>query len=83
MVRGAAVLTRHRVERTADLVALAAAEQIGRSADPCRAATRIARSNKVELLRCEVNLDASRRSGDVLVTVSVTSGMPIVGARNV
>ncbi|HEY2041038.1 MAG TPA: Rv3654c family TadE-like protein, partial [Jatrophihabitans sp.] len=61
--RTTAILARHRVERAADLTALAAAEQIGRTGDPCLAATRIATANHVSVDRCAVTLDASGRTG--------------------
>lgn len=81
VTRGSAVLARHRLERTADLTALAAAQQIGRAAQPCAAASRIAAANAAALTSCTARLDPSGRSGTVAVTVRQTVGFPLLGAR--
>jgi secretion/DNA translocation related TadE-like protein len=79
MSRTAAVLARHRVERAADLAALAAAEQIGRSEQPCAAATQLAERNGAVVTTCALQLDASARSGTVVVTVIRAVHLPIAG----
>lgn len=81
VLRGSAVLARHRLERTADLTALAAAQQIGRAHQPCAAASRIATANAATLVSCTASLDPSGRSGTVAVTVRRTVGFPLLGAR--
>jgi secretion/DNA translocation related TadE-like protein len=81
VTRAAAVLARHRAEQAADLAALAAAQQIGRTADPCTAARRISSANGSELLRCETFLDASGRSGTVIVVLAEQVRLPVVGDR--
>jgi secretion/DNA translocation related TadE-like protein len=81
--RTVAVLARHRLERAADLSALAAAQQIGRSGDPCAAASRIAMANGARLERCEAQLDSSRRSGTVTVVLASVVRLPIVGTQQV
>lgn len=80
-VRGSAVLARHRLERAADLTALAAAQQIGRAGQPCAAAARIAMANAAALLSCAVQLDASGRSGTVAVTLRLQVTFPLIDAR--
>jgi secretion/DNA translocation related TadE-like protein len=79
--RGSAVLARHRLERAADLTALAAAQQIGRTPQPCAAAFRIAAANAAVLVSCAARLDQSGRSGTVVLTVRGTVSVPLVGAR--
>jgi secretion/DNA translocation related TadE-like protein len=81
VLRGSAVLARHRLERAADLAALAAAEQIGRSGEPCAAASRIAAANASLLTSCTAQLDPTGRSGTVAVVLSGTVHLPLVGAR--
>ncbi|MDQ1720884.1 MAG: hypothetical protein QOI26_618, partial [Pseudonocardiales bacterium] len=75
-VQGSAVLARHRLELAADLTALAAAQQIGRTAQPCATASRIAAANTAVLVSCVAQLDPSGRSGAVAVTVSRTVSFP-------
>ena len=70
IARTSAVLARHQLERAADLSALAAAEQIGRGADPCAAARRISIANHARLQRCDTRVDASGRSGTVTVVLT-------------
>ncbi|MEO6503405.1 MAG: Rv3654c family TadE-like protein [Jatrophihabitantaceae bacterium] len=79
--RGSAVLARHRLERAADVTALAAAHQIGRTAQPCAAASRIAAANAAVLVSCAVRLDQAGRSGTVELTVRRTVSFPLVGPR--
>ena len=79
--RGAAVLARHRLERAADLSALAAAQLIGRSGQPCAAASRIAAANAATLLSCATRLDPSGRSGTVTVVLRDTVTVPLAGTR--
>jgi secretion/DNA translocation related TadE-like protein len=86
-----AVLARHRVERSADLVALAGAEQIGRFTivaedgstgrlqSPCAAADRTARANGARLDGCTLRLDAGGRSGTVAVVVIAPVRLPLLG----
>lgn len=81
VARGSAVVARHRLERAADLAALAAAEQIGRGEQPCAAATRIATANAAQLVSCTPQLDPSGRSGAVAVVLRRTVSVPLVGAR--
>jgi len=83
VLRTAAVLARHRAESAADLSALAAAGGIGTAEDPCGAARRVAAANHATVSRCSLDLDASARSGTVLVQVGVTTALPIAGSRTV
>jgi secretion/DNA translocation related TadE-like protein len=81
VVRGSAVLARHRLERAADLAALAGAERIGRAGQPCAAAARIAAANAATLMSCTAQLDPAGRSGTVAVILRRTAGFPLIGAR--
>jgi secretion/DNA translocation related TadE-like protein len=81
--RTVAVLARHRLERAADLTALAAAQQIGRAGDPCAAASRIAVANGARLERCDAKLDSSGRSGTVAVVLTRVVRLPIAGTQQV
>lgn len=81
VIRGSAVLARHRLERAADLAALAAAEQIGRAGQPCAAAARIAAANGAVLASCIPRLDPSARSGTVAIIVHRTVNLAVVGAH--
>lgn len=83
VIRSAAVLARHRAEAAADFAALAGAATIGVGGDPCAAARRLAERNGATLLRCSVSLDASARSGTVLVRVLAHVKLPAVGYRDV
>ncbi len=83
VLRTEAVLARHRVERAADLVALAAAQQIGVGVDPCGAGGRIAIANGVTIRSCSCDIDESGRSGTVLVVVSRSLTLALVGSRMV
>ena len=81
VTRGSAVAARHRLERAADLTALAAAQQVGRSEQPCAAASRIAAANAAVLVSCTCQLDPSGRSGAVAVVLRRTVSLPLVGTR--
>jgi secretion/DNA translocation related TadE-like protein len=81
VLRGTAVLARHRLERAADLAALAAAERIGQAGQPCAAASRIATANGAALASCTTRLDPSGRSGTVAITVQRTVSFAMVGTR--
>lgn len=81
VVRGSAVLARHRVEAAADLAALAAAQRIGVGPAPCTQAAEIARDNGARLQSCHIELAADGRSGLAAVTVVLHVRLPLVGAR--
>jgi secretion/DNA translocation related TadE-like protein len=81
VVRGSAVLARHRLERAADLAALAGAYQIGRLAQPCAVATRVAAENGAGTTSCTMRLDRSGRSGTVAIVLSGTVHLPLLGNR--
>jgi len=83
IVRTSAVLARHQLERSADLVALAAASQIGRDNAICSAADRIAEANHAVVTTCAAELDAGGRSGSVRIELTARRRLPIVGARDV
>lgn len=83
VVRAEAVLGRHRAESAADLAALAAAGQIGVSADLCAAAGRIAAANSATLSECVPSLAAGGRAGAVRVRITLSVHLPIVGDREV
>ncbi|MEO6885247.1 MAG: Rv3654c family TadE-like protein [Jatrophihabitantaceae bacterium] len=83
VVRAEAVLGRHRAESAADLAALAAAGQIGVSADPCAAAARIAAANSATLNECRPSLAADGRVGAVRVRIALSVHLPILGERTV
>jgi secretion/DNA translocation related TadE-like protein len=81
VVRGSAVLARHRLERAADLAALAAAGQIGHAGQPCAVAARIAAENGTRSASCTIRLDRAGRSGTVAVVLSGSVHLPLVGVR--
>jgi secretion/DNA translocation related TadE-like protein len=83
VLRSAAVLARHRIERAADLSALAAADRIGGTGDPCAAAGRIAGENGARLVQCSLELDASGRSGTVAIWLDKSIELPVIGVRTV
>ncbi|MDQ2836293.1 MAG: flp pilus-assembly TadE/G-like family protein [Actinomycetota bacterium] len=83
VLRSTAVLARHRMERAADLSALAAADRIGGTGDPCAAAVRIAGENGARLVECSLELDASGRSGTVAIVLNKSIGLPVIGVRTV
>lgn len=83
VIAAAAVLARHRAERAADLGALAAAQQIGRDAEPCRAARRVVTENRAVVRSCATSLDPSGRSGSVAVVVTEVVRFPVAGSRTV
>lgn len=74
-----AVVTRHRTQRAADLVALAAAATIGNGSGVCDAAERSAGLNGVRLASCVPTLAPGGRSGSVRIAVSRTVRLPVVG----
>lgn len=74
-----AVVARHRTQRAADLVALAAAETIGDGAGVCAAAGRSAGLNGVRLASCVPTVDPGGRSGSVRIEVSRTVRLPVLG----
>lgn len=79
VIRSSATLARHRAETAADAAALAAAGQIGVSASPCAAASRVAAANGAALRSCQLNLAPNARSGQVAVIVGVDITLPVVG----
>jgi secretion/DNA translocation related TadE-like protein len=83
VLRTTAVLARHQVERAADLAALAGAMRIGMSAEPCKAARRVAAANGAGLATCIATSDPSGRSGAIAITVQRTVRLATVGARDV
>lgn len=83
VLRTEAVLGRHRAESAADLSALAAAGQIGRSEGICAAARTVAAANSARLATCVPDLAADGRSGSVRVRVTVAVRLPVVGTRTV
>ncbi len=89
MVRGLAVLARHRAESSADLAALAAAGRIGIATNGCAVAADIAIRNGTRLVACTVIVngsdgsdgsDGSGRSGTVTVAVAEAVRLPLVGS---
>jgi secretion/DNA translocation related TadE-like protein len=80
---GAAVIARHRTEAVADVTALAAAGRIGFPEDPCQAARRIATENAASLADCQLRVDASGRSGTVLITLTRKVKLPVIGTQSV
>lgn len=83
LLRTTAVLARHRAESAADLAALAAAGQIGVSADVCQAARPVASANGATLMRCQVTLAEDGRSGSVDVEVRMAVHLAAVGDQQV
>lgn len=82
-LRALAVLARHRAEASADLAAIAAASQIGVNDKACVVATRIAERNGARLRRCRLDVAPDGRSGTVLVAVTVSVRLPVVGAEQI
>jgi secretion/DNA translocation related TadE-like protein len=82
-LRALAVLARHRAEAGADLAAVAAASQIGVSDKSCVLAMRIAVRNGARLRACRLDVAPDGRSGTVVVTVTVSVRLPILGAQQV
>lgn len=80
---GSAVLARHRLERGADLSALAAAQAIGRSPDPCLAAARLAAENGDRLVACWSQLAPTGLAGTVQVRLSRLVTVPLLGGRRI
>ncbi|MDQ6937644.1 MAG: flp pilus-assembly TadE/G-like family protein [Actinomycetota bacterium] len=84
--RTAAVTARHRAGTAADLAALAAAGQIGRTADSaaiCRRAAEIAQADGARLTTCTAQLAADGRSGTVRVEVTISLRLAGLGPRPV
>jgi secretion/DNA translocation related TadE-like protein len=76
VIRGSAVVARHRAEGAADLAAFAAAGRIGMASDDsaiCGVAGPIASANGAQLTSCTASVDATGRSGTVTVRVIVTA----------
>jgi secretion/DNA translocation related TadE-like protein len=86
VLRGVAVLARHRAEAAADLAALAGADQVGRDGGVsaiCGAAARIASDNRATVVACRSQLAADGRSGAVVVQIAMPVRLPVLGARRV
>jgi hypothetical protein len=81
LAQAAATLGRHRLERSSDAAALAAAGQIGRGGDPCQAAARIAGANGAVLEGCSTTLDPDGRGGTVAVRLSARVEVILLGSR--
>jgi secretion/DNA translocation related TadE-like protein len=79
-VGGAGVVQRHRLERSADATAVAAAIGIGTAAEPCERATEVAEANGVELIDCviEPRSPPAARSGYASVRVRAGVQLPLV-----
>ena len=74
---GAAVSARHHSQSTADLAALAAAQQLVRGeSDPCGAARDIASRMSASVKKCRV------MGGDVVVTAQVAVEIGTLGIRH-
>jgi secretion/DNA translocation related TadE-like protein len=82
LIIAGAILARHKAESAADLAAISAAEQLGRSADPCHAADHIASDNGATLTGCSVALSPDGRSGTVTVLVRTRITLPLAGFRS-
>jgi secretion/DNA translocation related TadE-like protein len=80
VLRGNAVLARHRAEGAADLSALAAAGHIGVDTGACAAAADIAAANGATVVSCTVSGGYDARSGTVLVRVRMPVRLPVVAA---
>lgn len=70
LAAAAAVTRQHRLDGAADLVALAAARDLRRGQDPCRAAAAAAAGNAVSLASCQ------RRDSDVAIVVTDRLELP-------
>jgi secretion/DNA translocation related TadE-like protein len=81
LAQAAATLGRHRLQRSSDVAALAAAGRIGRAGDPCQAAARIARANGAVLEGCSATLDPDGRGGTVAVRLSARVEVILLGSR--
>ena len=81
LAQATAVLGRHRLQRSSDAAALAAAGQIGMGGDPCQAAGRIARANGAVLDSCVPILGPDGRSGTVAVRLSGRVQVVLLGSR--
>jgi secretion/DNA translocation related TadE-like protein len=83
VLRTTAVIARHRAESAADEAALAAATQIGLSAQVCPSAAAIAQANGVRLVSCVAVLAPDGRSGAVTVVVGLDVRIAIIGANQI
>ena len=82
LVWGAALVTRHRAERTADLAALAAAgEAVTAVAQPCQAAARVAQGVGAVVAACDVLPDRSVLVVVELAIPRVVPGLDMPPAR--
>ena len=82
LVWGAALVARHRAERTADLAALAAAGEAARVvAEPCRAAVRVAQGVGAGVAACDVLPDRSVLVVVELAIPRVVPGLDLPPAR--
>jgi secretion/DNA translocation related TadE-like protein len=76
VLRGAAVLARHRAEGAADLAALAAAGHIGLDRAGCAAAAAVAAANGARLQSCVLSQGVDARTGSVVVRVVMPVHVP-------
>jgi secretion/DNA translocation related TadE-like protein len=76
VLRGAAVVARHRAEGAADLAALAAAAHIGLDLAGCAAAAAVADANGAHIQSCVLSQGADARSGAVVVRVLLPVHLP-------
>lgn len=82
LVWGAALVARHRVERRADLAALAAAGEVAAAgAQPCQAAARVAQGVGAVVALCEVLPDQSALVVVELAVPRVVPGLDMPPAR--
>jgi len=78
---GEGVATRHRAQRSADLVAISAATAIGSARAACDEALRVAAANDVVLRTCVEDLDPSGRTGSVRVVIARHTSLPLLGEQ--
>jgi secretion/DNA translocation related TadE-like protein len=76
VLRGTAVLARHRAEGAADLAALAAAAHIGVDSAACAAAAAVAAANGARVQSCVLSQGTDARSGTVVVRVVLPVDLP-------
>jgi hypothetical protein len=84
-VGGAGVVQRHRLERSADTTAIAAAIGIGTTAEPCERAAEVAAANSVDLIDCVIEARSlpEARSGYATVRVRATVELPLVAGAEI
>lgn len=75
MIAAAATARQHKVDGSADLVAVSAAASLQRGGDACRTAARLASSNAVVLDSCRVDGE------DVVVSVTDELSLPLAIRR--